>query len=406
MKPILVHVHVYYPELWPELKNCLLNIYPHQFKLYVTMVEDHSDIREDVVSTFADASVEIVENRGYDLWPFIYVLNKVNLDDYSYVIKLHTKRDLPNSVILGNDFSFAGDQWREELLKFISSKRNFEKCITSMQSNANIGCCASFKVIHPIKKYWGCDPQAREKFKEYTLFLNNFYFVAGTMFIVRAGILKTIQKMNIKSNLFDKPDGSHTIQFAHVMERTLGEVVYANKNYIKDVFTPFVNLRKFINKLKPIKRFFFQKKFTSSGHLIIKIIKIPVISLNYRSKNYKRLLDSLLLFHLISKQKYDRLNSLFVFVSSLGPTKELIAIIEKSKFFDKTWYEKQYPDVVDKKMNPAEHYLLYGWKEYKNPSKDFSTYNYLKINDDVKWFSVNPLLHYELMGREEKREIN
>ena len=93
MKKILVHLHIYYPSLYDELKSYINNI-TDGFDLYVSMVEEHKDIIDDLQNNFKNVNIDIVENRGYDVGPFIEVLNKVNLDDYSYIIKLHTKRDI------------------------------------------------------------------------------------------------------------------------------------------------------------------------------------------------------------------------------------------------------------------------------------------------------------------------
>lgn len=95
-KPILVHVHIYYPEMWYELRQCIQNIVPHSFDLYVTMVEEHQDIITDIKDSFPSAKIKVVENRGYDIYPFIKILNNLDMDDYSYVIHLHTKRDMPD----------------------------------------------------------------------------------------------------------------------------------------------------------------------------------------------------------------------------------------------------------------------------------------------------------------------
>ncbi len=97
MKPILAIVHVYYPEIWPELEECLLNI-TVPYELYVTTNEQNKDIQNDVLKLKKDAHFEIVENRGYDVGPFMQIINKINLDDYSYVVKLHTKRNLPSEA--------------------------------------------------------------------------------------------------------------------------------------------------------------------------------------------------------------------------------------------------------------------------------------------------------------------
>ena len=78
-------------------------------------------------------------------------------------------------------------------------------------------------------------------------------------------------------------------------------------------------------------------------------------------------------------------------------------LIAKSKYFDKHWYLKMYPDVKKAGVDPVKHYLQFGWKEGHNPSKEFSTNDYLNLNDDVKRAKINPLLHYEKYGKKEGR---
>ena len=99
MKPILVHCHIYYPEMWDELKVCIKNITPFPYDMFVTMVEEHSEIISDIKTTFSNAKIEIVENRGYDVGPFVHMINNVDLDQSSYVVKIHTKRDLKRFLI-------------------------------------------------------------------------------------------------------------------------------------------------------------------------------------------------------------------------------------------------------------------------------------------------------------------
>ena len=81
-------------------------------------------------------------------------------------------------------------------------------------------------------------------------------------------------------------------------------------------------------------------------------------------------------------------------------------LIAKSKYFDKRWYLKMYPDVKKAGVDPVKHYLQFGWKEGRNPSKEFSTNDYLNLNDDVKRAKINPLLHYEKYGKKEGRHFS
>ncbi len=78
-----------------------------------------------------------------------------------------------------------------------------------------------------------------------------------------------------------------------------------------------------------------------------------------------------------------------------------IQLIKNSTYFDGDWYLKKYPDV--RGMDPADHYLKIGWIEYKSPGPSFSTLLYLNRYDDAREMGMNPLLHYEKYGKNEKR---
>ena len=76
-------------------------------------------------------------------------------------------------------------------------------------------------------------------------------------------------------------------------------------------------------------------------------------------------------------------------------------VIENSLLFDAQWYCKNYG--FGKYLDAAAHYLSVGWREGKDPSKFFSTADYLEKNPDVKSADMNPLLHFEKFGLREKR---
>lgn len=81
-------------------------------------------------------------------------------------------------------------------------------------------------------------------------------------------------------------------------------------------------------------------------------------------------------------------------------------IISESPYFDPEWYLKVNKDVRKAGIDPAEHYLRSGWKEWRNPGPEFSSGSYLIANFDVWQSGTCPLLHYELTGRKEKRKIS
>lgn len=68
-------------------------------------------------------------------------------------------------------------------------------------------------------------------------------------------------------------------------------------------------------------------------------------------------------------------------------------IVNTSINFDSKWYLEQYPDVAKDGINPAKHYLKYGWKEGRNPSVFFDTNKYLKEHPNCK---ICPVIDIEL----------
>lgn len=74
-------------------------------------------------------------------------------------------------------------------------------------------------------------------------------------------------------------------------------------------------------------------------------------------------------------------------------------IIAASALFDAKWYTRTYKVSGD----PAEHYLTTGWQLGFDSSRAFSTREYIDLYPDVAAAKMNPLLHYELYGKNEGR---
>ena len=79
------------------------------------------------------------------------------------------------------------------------------------------------------------------------------------------------------------------------------------------------------------------------------------------------------------------------------------SLISDSPYFDEDWYKRTY-DIHDEDC--VDHYLKTGYLKLYNPGPDFNTFQYLECNMDLKRIQINPLVHYELVGRKENRKIN
>jgi hypothetical protein len=71
--------------------------------------------------------------------------------------------------------------------------------------------------------------------------------------------------------------------------------------------------------------------------------------------------------------------------------------------FDATYYLFNNPDVAASGQDPLDHFLVRGWKEGRDPSRDFHLGDYLELNPDVAAAGVQPFVHYLAQGRSEGR---
>jgi len=69
------------------------------------------------------------------------------------------------------------------------------------------------------------------------------------------------------------------------------------------------------------------------------------------------------------------------------------------KHFDAGYYRALYPEIVEKDLTPFVHYMIRGYKEYKNPSSRFDARFYEKIyltghRGELGGVTENPLVHW------------
>lgn len=285
MKKILVHAHIYYSDMWHQIENCVRNI-KEGYDLYVTTTDADKTLINSIRSSFPEAVITCVENRGYDIAPFLDTLNRVDLGKYSFIVKIHTKRDMEAGFTL-NGLPLPGARWREKLLSFISTRDAFMKALAYLRTHSHVGMLTDRDLIFDVDQSRHLDTAAYEEQKKYITAQEWVYkpycFVAGTMFIARAKCFVKLQG-RLSFSDFPSADNDHTSQLAHAIERILGFVVY-NTGYIID----FVGSRKshlterlggrFMRfHVHAIRRFFYQRKLTKRGRILVKIVKIPILS--------------------------------------------------------------------------------------------------------------------------------
>jgi len=251
------------------MRECLNSIRSYSYDLFVTLPTETWELNAEITQFFPRAKVEVVENRGYDVAPFVHVLNQVNLEKYQYIVKIHTKKNIHEGVTL-NGFLVSGTRWRNFLLRFLENERTFQKCMGSFEKDRSLGMICDFRLIMTLTS-----DNARlqalvwDWARKMGVSLNGGErFVAGTMFIARANLFEKFKRLNLRMSDFEAGRVVNELGLAHVMERILGVVVCSQAFTIRDCFTPeWVKWGSKVSSfcLKKGRRFI-RNKVTRSGH--------------------------------------------------------------------------------------------------------------------------------------------
>ena len=277
---IAVHIHLFYSDLWPELQQCLNSMATYSPDVFITLPVENEFLIEQIKLTCPTVNIITTENRGYDIGPFVYVLNSLNLDDYDFIVKLHTKRSMSYSAAL-NYFSIEGAKWREYLIEFCKTPQNFKKTLEALMSNPQIGMIGGGKAIQSHKKTESEDitERATSILNNRGLVVDKTIFVAGTMFIVRSNLLKILQNAANIKDFTPSSQSGRTHELAHVYERILGYIIYA-QGYIIEDFRLRYQLYENTYKLRKIWEFIrtsvYSDRINSSHQRRIKIFGIRI----------------------------------------------------------------------------------------------------------------------------------
>ena len=229
MKKTAVVVHVFYSELWPELAQCIRNI-SDPFDVFVTAVD--GSMEATVKRDFPEARFVLCENRGYDVWPFIRVLRDLPAEDYDWVVKLHTKRDVFDGFRYRfNHAVFNGPAWRNYLLSFLKTPTAWRRTRHLLEKHG-VGMVADRHIV--MRRQDVPFERTQESFDRAAALMGlsaetkaNGQYVAGTMFAARITALAPLLRLNLMAEDFEPPQGHLTETFAHIMERAIGLAVSA-----------------------------------------------------------------------------------------------------------------------------------------------------------------------------------
>lgn len=222
MKPVLVLLHIFYTEQIPYFIDKLKNIVGTDWDLVVTGNIPESD-RRQILSFKKDSVFLPVENRGYDIWPFIAAVKSVDLSKYSFVIKLHTKNTDTNSTMRMNGRKFTGSQWRDTMVDaLLGSGEAFLKVRKAFESDSTGLVFAMSVCILSRQSRITDSVLLKDELARLGIVPSDLNYCGGTIFAVRAEALQFLKSGAIGPDIFPPSGESHSdCTITHSYERIL-----------------------------------------------------------------------------------------------------------------------------------------------------------------------------------------
>lgn len=260
--------------------------------LFVTVSGECSqNIKETVSANYPEAHILEVENRGYDVGPFFQCISKFDLCSKDIVVKLYAKdcRIGIHANVCGTMMSRRA--WQRLLVKPLAGCANdIENCLRAFHDDGQVGMVGSCYLLHPISAWRSCwdNEHCRSVLDKLGLEMkDDAQFVAGTMFAVRGSLLKILKDSGALNQEFDLTfSGKKGNSLAHAYEAALGAIVAAQGFRYLGVGRTFWRSVLGSNVFGLFMKALFQRRKTSHGKNLIRILGIPVWAASDRSAKW------------------------------------------------------------------------------------------------------------------------
>lgn len=212
-------IHAWYVEVLDQILTTLSASGVDWRLLVTTAPERESAVRQRLAAAGWQAQVEVFENRGRDILPFLHVASRLLDEGVQSVLKLHTKRSTHRD---------NGDRWRNELVGRLLSQARAAKLLEAFAADPRLGLIAPEGHQLPIRDYLGANHQALASLISHLDLPPASIegtFTAGSMFMIRLEALRPLLDAHLPCWLFDEESGQVDGTAAHVIERLLSETV-------------------------------------------------------------------------------------------------------------------------------------------------------------------------------------
>ncbi|MGY3041526.1 lipopolysaccharide biosynthesis protein [Rhodanobacter sp. TND4EL1] len=208
-------IHIWYPELLDELITALRESDVCWRVVITTANEREQAVRERVRQLGLNAEIEVFENRGRDILPFLHVANRLLDEGVTTVLKLHGKRSTHRQ---------DGETWRRELLDKLLAPARASRIVAAFQDDASLGLVHAEGHLQLQNHYWGAnrdnvDYLARRLGIPLSQPECDNRFIAGSMFWLRPAALRSLLDAHLEVEEFEVESSQTDGTLAHAIER-------------------------------------------------------------------------------------------------------------------------------------------------------------------------------------------
>jgi glycosyltransferase involved in cell wall biosynthesis len=215
---VALHIHVYYPELLPEI---MMRLSSNQIcpDLFVSITDEKN--RQLVVEALKEykgnvVDIQLVPNRGRDIGPFLTAFGHKILANYDFVGHIHTKKsvDIKDASV--------GETWRQFLLEHLlggESGAMADNILSRLHNDASVG------LVFPDDPYivgWEANLSIAKPLAQKLGFDNlpeHFVFPVGTMFWAKTAALAPLINLNLDWEDYPEEPLPYDGSLLHAIER-------------------------------------------------------------------------------------------------------------------------------------------------------------------------------------------
>lgn len=215
---VAVHIHLFYKDLAEEFASYLSRL---DFKIDIYITTNDTKDAARLHNLFSKLSccnrlqIIQVDNRGRDIYPFIYFLEKYS-SSYKYISHIHTKKSIYNKG--------ATDLWRSYLLEQLFGEARKVRQILWLLAH---GYGMIYPQTHWQLPYWahtwlgnlGIAQTLKERMLLPNLPRGYFDYPVGSMFWARTEALQPLLRAKLTIEDFPEEAGQTDGTLAHTIER-------------------------------------------------------------------------------------------------------------------------------------------------------------------------------------------